>query len=247
MKEQLHTIPVNNGFDAGDECPFCFMEREAERRIIRHVLGPGASYMEPDMRAATDAAGFCGVHMKKLYDYGNPLGMALMMQTYYTGILRELRSGVEEFQAPKRKLFGPAPEEPELARWASERTGRCYVCQRLEDTMGRYIKTFFALLKEPEFRGKFENSKGFCMRHFAMVLSAAGKELPKGQEEWFYPRLFSLMEENLTRVQGDIEWFTAKFDYRNAGADWKNSKDAVSRGIQKLQGLYPADPPYKKD
>lgn len=55
------------------------------------------------------------------------------------------------------------------------------------------------------------------------------------------------MKENLARVQGDLDWFIAKFDYRNAAADWKNSKDAVSRSMQKLQGIHPVDPAYKKD
>ncbi len=248
MKEQIHTIPVNDGFDAKDECPFCFMEREVEQRAIRYVLGPGASYMEPVVRAATDQAGFCGQHLKKLYDYGNPLGMALMMQTYYTGLIRDLQTQTAEFQAPKKKgLFGPAPEAPKIIDWAKNRGSTCYLCNRLETTMTSYLHTFFVLLKEPEFRAKVESSKGFCMRHFAKILETAPQYLPKGQEAWFYPTLFRLMEENLTRVQGDLEWFTAKFDYRNASADWKNSRDAVSRGMQKLQGLYPADPPYKKD
>ena len=55
------------------------------------------------------------------------------------------------------------------------------------------------------------------------------------------------MKENLARVQADLDWFIAKFDYRNAGADWKNSKDAVSRSMQKLRGGYPTDGPYKQD
>ena len=71
MKEKIYTIPVNEGFEADDECPFCAMERAVEHASIRHVAGPGASYMEPDVRAATDAVGFCREHMKKLYDYGN--------------------------------------------------------------------------------------------------------------------------------------------------------------------------------
>ena len=67
MKEKLYTIPVNEGFEAEDECPFCAMERKAEQSAIRYYAGPGASYMEPDVRASTDKAGFCGSHMKKLY------------------------------------------------------------------------------------------------------------------------------------------------------------------------------------
>ena len=55
------------------------------------------------------------------------------------------------------------------------------------------------------------------------------------------------MQDNLARVQGDLDWFIEKFDYRNASADWKNSKDAVSRSMQKLRGGYPADPVYKMD
>ena len=37
-----------------------------------------------------------------------------------------------------------------------------------------------------------------------------------------------------------------KFDYRNKDADWKNSRDAIQRGMQKLKGGYPADPVYKQ-
>ena len=56
-----------------------------------------------------------------------------------------------------------------------------------------------------------------------------------------------LMKENLARVQMDLDWFIEKFDYRNTSAPWKNSKDAVSRSMQKLQGGFPADRPYKQD
>ena len=55
------------------------------------------------------------------------------------------------------------------------------------------------------------------------------------------------METNLIRVKEDVDWFTAKFDYRNANAPWKNSQDAVPRAMQKLEGLYPADKPYKSE
>ena len=40
MKEQLHTIPVNEAFEMEDECPFCAMERDVEQRSIRYVVGP---------------------------------------------------------------------------------------------------------------------------------------------------------------------------------------------------------------
>lgn len=53
------------------------------------------------------------------------------------------------------------------------------------------------------------------------------------------------MEGELARMQEDIDWFIEKYDYRNADADWKTSKDAVQRTMQKIVGGYPADPVFK--
>ena len=43
----------------------------------------------------------------------------------------------------------------------------------------------------------------------------------------------------------DVSWMVEKFDHCNKDADWKNSRDAIQRGMQKLKGGYPADGPYK--
>ena len=250
MKEQLHTIPVNEAFDAGDECPFCHLERRAEQSTLRYVAGPGASYMEPDVRAETDKVGFCREHTKKLYDYGNALGAALMLQTYYACLIDDFREGTGKFVPPgKKNLFGKrkATEGEPFGRHLVEQTEKCFICDRLTYHMDRYYHTFFVLLKEPEFREKLMNSKGFCLRHFGELLDAAEKYLPNNQHDWFYDEIFKLEEKHLIRVKEDLDWLIAKYDYRNAGADWKNSKDALQRTMQKLEGIYPADKPYTKD
>lgn len=249
MKEQIETIPVNDAFDSGDECPFCWLRRQAEQRAIRYVLGPGASYMEPDVRAVTDSRGFCREHFKKMYDYGNSLGNALVMQTYFVGLLKELEYQTDTFELPeKKKLLSRKPvEETDLSKWAKEKTGTCFLCQKRDYNMNRYYTTFFYMIKDAAFREKVESSKGFCMHHFAQLLEAAREKLPNAQREWFYETVCRLMKENLARVQGDLDWFIEKFDYRNAGADWKNSRDAVSRSMQKLRGGFPADGPYKQN
>ena len=248
MKEQIHTVPVNEAFESGDECPFCYLERQAERSAIRYTLGPGASYMEPDVRAVTDREGFCGTHLQKMYDYGNSLGSALIMQTYMNILLEEMDRQMNDYELPaKRSLFRKKQDtgaDP-VADWARNKGCSCYICSKLEYNLGRYYATFFALVKDAEFRAKVEASKGFCMRHFAGLMERAKEELPNAQREWFYDAVFTLMKTNMARVKGDLDWFIEKFDYRNASADWKNSRDAVSRTMQKLQGIHPADPPYK--
>ena len=250
MKEKIYTIPLSEAYESGDECPFCHLERTAEQKTIRYVLGPAASYMEPDVRGLTDKYGFCRHHYKKMYDYGNALGNALIMQTYYAGIIEQLEQQVASFRMPdKRPLLGKPKnnEELPLLTWAKEKQDSCYICSRVDYHMDRYFDTFFEMIKDEEFRHKVEASKGCCMRHLVPLLEAAALHLPNSQREWFYTTLLRLLQENTLRVKGDIDWFCGMFDYRQAGKDWKNSRDAVSRGMQKLRGLYPADPPYKQD
>ena len=248
MREQIDTIPVNEAFASDDECPFCYLERMSEQRTIRYVLGPGASYMEPEVRGMTDSLGFCREHYQKMYDFGNTLGNALIMQSYLAGLIKEFQAEAASFEKPEKKpLFGKRrnTEDSSLLQWVKEKGGSCYICRRNEANMNRYYLTFFALLKEPEFRKRVEEGKGFCMRHFAGLLEQAKEKLPNAHREWFYDTVIKVMEENLLRVKEDLDWFTGMYDYRNAGRDWKNSRDAVSRTMQKLQGLHPADPPYK--
>lgn len=249
MKEHIHTIPLSDAFLSGDECPFCFIERETEQRALRYTLGPGASYMEPEVREVTNRMGFCRAHYKKMFDFSNALGNALIMQSYMGGLLEEIELARQGFQTPAKKgLFHRKradTEENTLLEWAKRKQCSCFICDRVESNMQRYFDTFFHLLKEEEFRRRVENCKGFCMGHFAQLLETAQTRLPDSRREWFYDTIPQLMQSNLERVKGDLDWFAAKFDYRNANADWKNSKDAVQRSMQKLQGGYPADPPYR--
>ena len=247
MKEKIYTIPLSDAFLSGDECPFCYLERDAEQRALRFTLGPSASYMEPDIREKTTRLGFCREHYKKMFDFSNPLGSALIMQSHLAAILEEFEIQRDGQSLPAKRGLFPRKNIAELpmAVWVKERGSSCFICDTVDFSMERYFATFFYLLSEPEFRSRVENSKGFCMHHFAQLLETAQEKLPDRYREWFYTTVIPVMEENLRRVKGDLDWFVAKFDYRNASADWKNSRDAVKRTMQKLQGGYPADPPYR--
>ena len=112
--------------------------------------------------------------------------------------------------------------------------------------MERYINVIFYMWKkDDEFKTKFKNSKGLCLKHFEILLEAAQKNL-HGQTLSDFTSIIILKQiSELERIQNDIHKFTLKFDYRNKDADWKNSRDAVSRGMQKLQGGHPADPVFR--
>ena len=104
---------------------------------------------------------------------------------------------------------------------------------------------FYLYKNDEAFREKLKKSKGFCLHHFGDLCNQADSHLNDAEKKDFYPLAFKLMEENMERVSGDVDWLIEKFDYRNKDADWKTSKDAVQRGMQKLKGGYPADPVYK--
>ena len=96
-----------------------------------------------------------------------------------------------------------------------------------------------------KFKEKFNKSKGVCLKHMKLLVDTVPKSLKDSQAAQFLACLFEKQETELSRIQQDIHKFTLKFDYRNKDADWKSSRDAIQRGMQKLKGGYPADPAYK--
>lgn len=253
VKEQLYTIPLMDAFKADDECPFCFIERNLEQYSINFVLGSGASYMEDDIRSKTDKLGFCRTHYKKLYDYGNRLGCGLILSTHIKQKNKELEKKLQSYKPTKISMLNrfkkaSAPDLNSINQWIKEQTKSCYICEHSKETYRRYLDTFFDLYKkESAFKEMIKESKGFCLVHFGDLMEQADQTLSEKDRSEFYHLVFPLMLKHMQRVQKDIEWFCDKFDYRNKDADWKNSKDAIQRTMQKMVGGYPADPPFVQD
>ena len=250
MKEKLYTIPLNDAINARDECPLCFVERALEQDLLDFTLGSCASYMESDVREITDREGFCRSHFKKMFDYGNTLGNGWILKTHYIKMRSEFQAISKNYQPGKisltDKLLKKNTDTNPLAGWVHTKEASCYICNRMREIYTCYIDTFFVLFeKDEEFRQKIKNGKGFCFPHFADLCEAADQKLSGQSLTDFYDIILPLMQQNLDRMQEDVDWLVEKFDYRYKDADWKNSKDAIQRGMQKLKGGYPADSPYK--
>lgn len=250
MKKKLYTIPLNDALDAQDECPFCYIERDIEQHLLDFVLGNGSSYMEENIRSITDETGFCRTHFKKMFDYGNTLGNAWILKTHYMQMIKEMKKefhAFKPFDKPlKKRVRKNAGSTNPIGIWAMEKTESCYICNQYKETYERYIDTFFYLYKQDsKFRKKLKTGKGFCIPHLGDLCSAADEKLTKEELKKFYSTTLPLMEANMDRIFEDVAWMIEKFDYINKDADWKNSRDAIQRGMQKLKGGYPADPVYK--
>lgn len=253
MKENIATIPLMDAFHAEDECPFCFLEREAEQHAISFILG--SAYMEDDIREKTDATGFCRHHFKMMYDYGNRLGNALILSTHIKKLNQELAKELKDFTPGKSSLLkrlkhtdasASAAPKTAIGSWIRQKECSCYVCDHFNQIYGRYLDTFFDLYqKNEEFRDLFLQSKGFCLPHFGDLMETAEDKLNDVQKKDFYPAAFSLMQDNLDRLQKEVSWFVEKNDYRNKDKDWGTSADSIQRAMQKCAGGYPADEVFK--
>ena len=60
--------------------------------------------------------------------------------------------------------------------------------------------------------------------------------LSAGKQDTFLSALVTQQLDNLSRIQDEVNWFTKKFDYRYTQEPWKNSRDALPRGMRKMTG-----------
>lgn len=236
MKEQLYTIPVNDAFNQPCECPLCKIYDNLEQESIDFMLGP--SYMEDDIRMETNKTGFCTKHIKQLYDRQNRLGIALMLHTHMKHTGEHIEKMAKSCNSSKKSLFGKKENSP-LIDYIKEIENSCYICNRIENVFDRYIKTVIhCYTHDDDFKKKFNESKGFCTKHYGMLYEYAEKTLNSSALNNFISDLNDIYINNFKRVTDELEWFIDKFDYKNENEPWKNSKDAIQRSILKTNGLF---------
>ena len=229
MEEKLYTIPVKEAFEKDCECPICKMYESIERMSVEFTMGP--SYMEDDVRFATDEKGFCDRHMDQLYKYNNRLGLAIILNTHIqktTFEIEKLASNATGGGFFKKKNYSGVTD------YIDKLNSSCFICERVNNTFERYIATIYHLWKNDKvFVTKYNSSKGFCTKHYGMLIKGAKDHLMGNSYEEFIEATNKLYIDNMKRINEDVSWFIDKFDYRFKDAPWKNSKDALPRAVIK--------------
>lgn len=227
LMEQIYTIPVNEEFESapeGGECPFCRLYSRLEADETELILG--ASMMEPDTRIRTNEAGFCDVHLAKLFKAGKKLPLALILESHLAHIKDEMKCG----------MF-PAKSASSAAKRLRAVADGCYICDRIENNFSSMIETAALLWQsDEEFREKTMAQHHFCLPHFARLLSAAVERLSKKELAEFYKTVGAKEEEYITALGDDVGKFCKKFDYRYADEPWEGAKDAPERAGRFLIG-----------
>ncbi len=233
MKEQLYSIPVNDAFAADCECPVCQMYHKLETDSVEYTMGP--SYMEDDTRALTDAKGFCGKHIKMVYDQDNRLGMAWVMKTHFDKTINDIKKVMPSGPA---KLIKKGISDSPLIKYIDNLDNSCFVCDRINNFFDQYVDTiFFLWKKDDEFKEKFKSAKGFCTPHYSLLLKKAAAHLKGDGLESFVGIINDMYITNMERVRDDLAWFINKFDYKYQNEPWYNAKDSVIRSLVKTNGV----------
>ena len=238
MKYTLDTIPVLDAYKTGCECPLCQLRIACEDSYVDSMLG--AAYMEPDCRVRTNEVGFCTRHFQLMYDRRNRLGLALMTHTHMQEVISSVESILKADEPARGGLLASlrgSRDEGGTPQKIRARMSGCVICEQMEGAVNRYAYTIAQLYgTNSEFKAMFDASKGFCLPHLALVLEMAEKTLSGEALRAFKAAVSAVELPNLKRIEGELEWFTLKFDYRNRDKPWGNSQDAVERSVNKMRG-----------
>ncbi len=242
MRYHIDTIPVWDALRTQGECLLCTLRRKTEHTLTDRYLG--ASVMESDTRIRVNKKGFCSPHHQMLYAQQNRLGHALMMLSRLRQVREQLAPLLNEPPGKNHGgLFGrimkkPAGEEEQQSGSALSHMGEgCVLCDSLEENIGRYAYTVLHLWKtDANFQKELKQSKGFCLPDTALLMTLGDRHLSGQQRDSLQQTVGQLLQENLQRLDEELEWFTLKFDYRNNDKPWGQSRDALERTIQKLRG-----------
>lgn len=233
MNQQIYTIPVNDGFEEGGECPFCNMYNKLEKEALDYMLG--SSYMEDNIRMETNKIGFCQKHYSMMYKKQNRLGLALMLQSHIQKINADIENLSNNLKSNKKKGLFSKTVENKVTPYINNIAESCYICNKITASMDRYFDTFFYMWKKDnDIKEKVKNSKGFCIEHFATLIDMADKKLKGNEYNLFINTIISLEIENIKRLEKEVDHFTNKFDHNYKDAPWGTAKDVLPRAIQKI-------------
>ena len=221
MHYHISTGLILQEFPKGSECPVCEIRAIVEKQIVDQFLNEAV--MVDNYRDKVNKRGFCAHHYDMLLAGNSKLGVALQAIT-------RMKALAGNVTVPKNAK--DAARQADAIDKAGE---TCLICDLIDFNMQRYYKTIAQMYgNEREFPAMLAGTKGFCFHHYAELLRNA-KEAG-GKVKDYIQALAETEEKNLSRMNGELQWFCDKHDYRNREKPLGASADALPRSRTKFYG-----------
>lgn len=209
MKERIYSIPLTDALRENCGCILCSIEKKLEDDALNYFLGP--AMMEPDTREITNKKGFCRRHLPMLFDKGNRLGLALVLETH----VKEL-SG--KMTAEKQSGFMKKGLDASLtAKKILDTASSCAICDKMNSQMADAAGNLAYLwAQESDFRDLFMLQGTLCPEHAGLVLSVCDNETGNKLRDAFTESILFSQKKLLDNLYKDLHEFVLSFDYRNS-------------------------------
>ncbi len=208
MKERIYSIPLTDALKDGCGCILCTLEKKLEDDALNYFLGP--SMMEPDGREITNEKGFCRRHLPMLFEKGNRLGLALVLETYVKELSKKIT--LENKSGFLKKGYDSAL----ISKKLSTANSSCALCDKLNAQMLDAAGNLAYLWDcEKDFREMFDRKGNLCPDHASLVLSVCEKEISGKLRDAFIESVVNGQKEKLDSLYDDLHEFVLSFDYRN--------------------------------
>ncbi|MCL2014483.1 MAG: DUF6062 family protein [Oscillospiraceae bacterium] len=218
MRDDLCTITVSEIFEDNEGCPVCRMRNRLDERFVDYILGPAV--MEPDVRIISNERGYCREHLRQMMTRENRLALALLLQTH----LDEIGKDIFKHKAK--------PATPKTAYKAARMIETCFICDRIEKSLQRFVDTIFRLYStEKEFRQTFASQQYLCLPHFELLTSNAKTAVSKKWRAQFNTECSRLAHNRLADLKEGIEQFISIFNYKTdkTKVDMDRAREAIEQ------------------
>ncbi|MBM7582234.1 hypothetical protein JOD02_001091 [Caldicoprobacter guelmensis] len=239
MKQEIFTFPLWDAFQENTECPLCHVMKRAEESYISGLFRDMVN--DVNFHRSLEHMSFCSIHFQQLLNYRDKFGLALIVDKILLHEMSKLQKFKRMMEIPYLSSKYPVLNviKKIFNRHINHHTeeSACFLCSHSRDTAHSYAGSIIQLWTcNSKFQSLYENCKGFCIGHFHLLIEEAQRLLSGPQLKKFCQSTFALQENNLKRLNDELNWFIKKFNYYYIDSPWHNSRDSLKRCIFKIKG-----------
>jgi hypothetical protein len=224
MKETKDTRTKIIEAFSSDGCPLCAMLRRDELDSLYQWVGQSGEGDKNSERRKLllSAGGFCNYHFWRFERMSTHYGSAGIAVQLIEKLLQILRTHKQKYFADVIKYKGGHSKIR-----LSDNNVECPLCCELGEKERVYLKELLAILRQNEYRSRYEKSCGLCIPHLMKVINYI-------DDISFLKFLFETEIDQLEKVKTDAVGFVAK---RYPPLRWEqtdNEESSWFRAIEKI-------------